>query len=212
MPWRMSIARCCCNAGVCGPGETSWFDDFDSYSTGEDLTTYGYGAAGTAEEQSGQMYVRPAVSGPNWCVREFPFDRILHDEIAFEADLNTANQSVNLFSEYYLIGFNFYVVPFVYIVFNGTNDVTYGAGSSVTNDTPTCAAGDAFKVVATKTAQTSTTIDFDYEYFINGSSVHTDSGTVDKADELLLIDFCRMMYGIQGNSGSLSDNWDFSVT
>jgi len=210
MKRRMEVSRCCCRG--CGPGETSWSDDFSSYTSGEFLGPYGY----TDGYENGGG-IKPVYTFPDPVTffrtyRQFPFDPLSMSRVTFEVEFlnhlsGTADRrgGIHIFGQGYL-DLNWDEV--------GITAISYGETDST--DTRTVSYGDIFKIVyrqsGSATAGTQITSTGNADYYHNGTLFVTKPFEFTQQLGLNTGEghWCASQYGAYVAT-CVTDNWNFSV-
>lgn len=215
MKSRMATGRCCCE--VCAPfTETVWTDNFSSYSTGEDLTPYGYLGAAVTEDNGGILGGNGG--GTNgYALRLFRMDFTKWSVFDFTA------KSISGYGHFKPMEFGLFgslsglsgamIGTRVEDNIFGTDSMIAKHFSGQTAVSIDAANGDTFRVVATiisfnRVTNSTTEIEFDIDYYHNGSIYHSHLGvTSTQANSI----WCNLYYGAKGINLT-SDDWDFSAT
>lgn len=212
MKRRMCVSRCCCLD--CAAGETSWSDNFLSYSSGEDVTPYGYVSdpSGAAIESSGGVKPDGNSTGNDRVSRLSPFQWSSFTNLQFELQFigSELSGSMGLLTT---VNFSQY---FAGIYWLSSNVVTISWPTSgglfgSQNYTRSWATNDTFKVSLDVTGVTVLTepniaVDHTTEFFHNGVSFATKSGTAVNSRS----NWCASYYG--STRECTTSNWEFSAT
>lgn len=196
----------CCEEAICDGTiyDTAYTDDFSSadpdWTLSSDLSITG-----------GELVIGTTSSAEQKADRKFTFDPNLDTELLQSVEVsnvhspNTANASISLGIELWDLDVFFRMRP--HSVFNHFEWVT-SDGFGTISQAP--ASGDILKTVITKTSAVDNgdgtwTLDFDVEFFINGTSKVTTTHT--QLD--FTGNFCGGEHGIFGSRGTGGTNsWD----
>ncbi len=217
MKIRMSVGRCCCGPGgpLCSPGETAWFDDFTSYSAGENLSPYGYsGNCNNPIENNTGIRPRGSIFCPYTTTadRGYPFNYELQSRIYFQAEINTSIEDGILFINNSRAAGN--ISPNIYWDLPGSELVAGWVTAGQTQDTSTTAQaisdGDTvailYEVQSYDDDGTDCQITATVTFFFNDVEFEqqTDNLSLPRGQ------WCGRTYGIAGGAADTT-NWNFSI-